>query len=311
MKVLVITGPTSTGKSDIAVLVAKKIGGEIISADSVQVFCGLNLLSGKITAEEMQNIPHHLIDICKPSKEFSASEHLTQTKNLIKEITIRGKVPIVVGGTGLYIKALDGNFSFGNTEKHEEFRSRLQKIANVQGSAFLHEMLYKICPQRANCISLNDEKRIIRALEIEEFGDNIIKTQLDENGKIKVADNKIEIKTVIIALDIPRQLLYEKINNRVDEMVKKGLLNEVKTLLDNGINENNQCTQAIGFKELIPYFNGEKSLDVCVEHIKQKSRNYAKRQLTLLRNMENVNFVDSQNKETAVLKIIEIFNQNK
>ena len=285
-KVLFILGPTGVGKSKMAVDLAQKFNGEIISADSVQVFCNLDIGSAKITKEEMQNVPHHCIDILPPDAEFSVFEFVEMTKKKIEEIVSRHHLPIIVGGTGLYVKALILGYDFGGSGKKTERREELRSIAKEKGLDFLYEKLVKMSPEMAENISRNDEKRIVRAIEICELGE-------------KPKMNESNIDAMIFSLDRERSVLYDKINKRVDKMISDGLVDEVKGLLKKGLNENNQSMKAIGYKEVVSYLKNEISYDEMVELIKKHSRNYAKRQLTFNRGIEGLTFIDVENYEQA------------
>ena len=234
-KVLFILGPTGVGKSKMAVSLAQKFNGEIISADSVQVFCKLDIGSAKITKEEMQGVPHHFIDILPPEAEFSVFEFVEMTKKKINEIISRNHLPIIVGGTGLYVKALILGYDFGGSGKQEGKREQLKRQAHEEGLDVLYERLKNLSPEMCEKISPNDEKRIIRALEICETGE-----------KPRMHDS--DISPLIFSLDRERSVLYETINARVDSMLENGLVDEVKGLLEYGLTENNQSMKAIGYK---------------------------------------------------------------
>lgn len=280
-KVLIITGPTAVGKSDYAIEIAKKLNGEIISADSMQIYKGLDIGSGKITHEEMQGVPHHLIDIKEPLQEFSVYEFVELTKNSIKEILARNRLPIIVGGTGLYIKALVENYDFACTNKDSKIREKYQLLADEKGNDYLYNLLLSRSEVVANKISVADRKRIIRALEI-----------LDNSGVKEINSQETIYDYKVFALNMPREQLYEKINLRVDKMFTLGLENEVRLLYNKGLNSDCQSMKAIGYKEFIPYFEGKMTLNEVKELIKQHSRNYAKRQLTWLRSMPYVKWLD-------------------
>lgn len=295
-KVVIILGPTGVGKSSISIDLAQELNGEIISADSIQIYKGLNIGSGKITTEEMKNVKHYMIDILNPDEEYSVEEYVKQTKILIKEIQAKNKLPIIVGGTGLYLKALVNNYDFSNTPKDNNLREKYEKIANEKGLDYLYKLLIELDNNRAKQINKNDKKRIIRALEVCNNKNNI-----ETKANIFKEEN---IKYVIFALTLDRQKLYEKINKRVDLMFNSGLEKEVKELYNSGLNENNQSMKGIGYKEFIPYFKGEKNIDEIKDLIKQHSRNYAKRQLTWLRGMD-LNWIDVESIESAKTKIKE------
>ncbi len=296
-KVVFILGPTAVGKTFVGVNLAKKFGGEIISADSVQIFCGLDIGSAKVTKEEMNGVVHHGIDICQPIEEFSVFDFVEYTRKKIIEISNRGHLPIVVGGTGLYIKALVLGYNFGGVDKDEILRAKLEKIADKEGNDALFERLKALDPKMAENTDKNNQVRLIRALEIALF-----------HGEKKTSS--VDVEPLIIALNKPRDLLYADINIRVDEMISAGLVEEVCSLKAKGLTKENQSMHAIGYKEVLSHLDGEISLERCVELVKQHSRNYAKRQMTFLRGMENVVFVDAIDKTKAlasVEKLVEDF----
>lgn len=268
-RALFVLGPTGVGKSGFAIKLAKLFDGEIISADSVQVYKGLNIGSAKITADEMQGVAHHAIDILQPDQEFSVFEFVVLTKKLIAQINQKGKLPIVVGGTGLYVKALLEGYDFGGSGRNSQFREKLWAMDENQ----LFAMLQKVAPERAAQIEVNDKKKLIRALEIVEFG-----SQPKSHGT--------NINFLAFALTMPRERLYEKINARVDEMVEQGLIKEVADLKAQGLTEQNQSMKAIGYKEVLWFLDGKIQKQQMIDLIKQHTRNYAKRQMTYLRGMK-------------------------
>lgn len=278
-KALFILGPTGVGKSEMAIRLAKEFDGEIISADSVQIFNGFDIGSAKITKQEMQGVVHHAIDICEPNQEFSVYDYVCLTRSLIADINKRGHLPIIVGGTGLYVKALLEGYNFGDANKHEDFRNELELYALAHGNLALWQKLESLDKAMAEKISPNNVKRIIRAIEIKTFGNSQTKVKTD-----------IDFKAFALILD--RQKLYERINKRVDIMIKCGLVKEVENLLNSGINENAQPMQAIGYKEIVAFIKGKTDLQTAIELVKQHSRNYAKRQFTFLRGMSQVQMLD-------------------
>lgn len=285
-KVLFILGPTAVGKTYFSVKLAQKFNGEIISSDSVQIYRGLDIGSAKVTKDEMQGIPHHAIDILEPEEEFSVYEFVEYTRKKIDEIIARNKLPIVVGGTGLYVKALLGGYNFGGTEKDEKLRQELEKLAKEKGNDYLFEMLKQKDEKLAEKTDKNNLVRLIRAIEI--ASSNGEKTQ-----------NKVDIDALVVALNRERSLLYADINKRVDIMLRNGLIEEVEGLKKRGLTAQNQSMRAIDYKEVLAYLDGEYSYEQMVEILKQHSRNYAKRQLTFLRGMKNVHFVDTEDRAKA------------
>ncbi len=268
-RALFVLGPTGVGKSGFAIKLAKLFNGEIISADSVQVYKGLNIGSAKITTDEMQGVAHHAIDILQPDQEFSVFEFVVLTKKLIAQINQKGKLPIVVGGTGLYVKALLDGYDFGGSGRNSQFREKLWAMDENQ----LFAMLQKVAPERAAQIEVNDKKKLIRALEIVEFGS-------------KPKSHGTNINFLAFALTMPREGLYEKINARVDEMVEQGLIKEVADLKAQGLTEQNQSMKAIGYKEVLWFLDGKIQKQQMIDLIKQHTRNYAKRQMTFIRGMK-------------------------
>lgn len=285
-KVLFILGPTGSGKSDIAVKLAKKYNGEIISADSVQVYKEFNIGSAKVTKTEMGGITHYGIDIKSPTEEFSVYDYVQYTLQKIEDIIKRRKLPIIVGGTGLYVKSLIEGYNFGDTEKHQDFRTELEGEIKQHGLDYVYQKLCQKDGKLASTIDKNNPARVIRALEIATYG----------RGKEKTNDCQYDFKLIAITLD--RETLYKKINARVDKMIQDGLIEEV-TSLYNKYGESVQPMKAIGYKEVLPYLKGETQKQTMIDLIKQHTRNYAKRQLTFLRGIGNVTYIDNNDKEKA------------
>ena len=289
-QVLFILGPTAVGKTAVSVEIAKLFDGEIISCDSVQIFRGLDIGSAKVMEEEKQGIPHHLIDIKEPTETFTSFQFVEEMKKKITEITSRGKLPIVVGGTSLYVKSLILNYNFGGVGVDEEFRDKLNKLLEEKGLESLYERLSSEDKTLAENIDRHNPQRVIRALEISHF-----------KGEKKTSES--EIDALVFALTLDRKTLYERINKRVDIMLKNGLIEEVKSLKDAGVTRDCQSMKAIGYKEVYAYLDGEISYDEMAELIKKHSRNYAKRQLTFLRGMDNINYIDVENLNDAIKEI--------
>ena len=289
-KVVFILGPTGVGKTKMSISLAKKFDGEIVSADSVQVFKGLNIGSAKITKNEMQGIKHYAIDILEPDEEFSVFDFVQYTKQKIEEISARGKLPIIVGGTGLYVKALTQGYDFGGTNPDKNLRKKLEKIAQEKGNDYLFELLKEKNPAMAEKTDKHNTVRLIRALEIALGG--------GEKSK-----NDVNFEFFLVALTRNREKLYEIINDRVDKMLEDGLIEEVEQLKKRGLSEKNQSMRAIGYKEVLAFLNGEYDRERMVELLKQHSRNFAKRQMTFLRGMNDVHYVDVENFEEAEKKL--------
>ncbi len=287
-KVVAILGPTGVGKSAMGINVAKKFNGEIISADSVQIFKEFDIGSAKINQSQMQTVKHYAIDIVRASENFTAYDFVIYAKETIDNIVKQGKLPIIVGGTALYVKALLENYNLGAT-KNEDLRHQLQEQLNEKGLDFLSDNLKKLAPDEAEKIDLKNPQRVIRALEIVLSNQNKTKQESPYDYKI-------------FALNRDREELYKIINSRVDEMFEQGLEKEVRLLLEK-YGDSVQPFKAIGYKEFLPYFKGEYSQQQLINLIKQHSRNYAKRQLTFIRGMQNVSWIDVKDKIIAQQQI--------
>ncbi len=277
-KIIVVCGATATGKSAVAIQLAKMLNTEIISCDSMQIYKNMNIGTAKITCDEMCGIRHHLLDIVAPTDDFSVSQYVQMAQQIIEELHSNGKIPIVVGGTGLYVDGLIYPMSFA-VNKNEQVRIRLTNELEMYGADYLHNKLKLIDPIEAEKIHKNNTKRLIRALEIyEESG--IIKSDMQEKEK------QLNYDVCMLFLNPPRQMLYDKINLRVDQMFENNLLEELKTLLTNGVNWSCQSMKAIGYKEFLPYFENQSCLDQVAQQIKLNSRHYAKRQITWFKRYE-------------------------
>lgn len=287
---LIIAGPTAVGKSDLSVELAKKLNGEIISVDSMQIYKYMDIGSAKIPKEEMGGIPHYLIDCVDPHKEFSVAEFKELATEKIKDIQNRGKLPILVGGTGLYINSIICNMNFAESDKDEAYREELEKIAEEHGNEYLHEMLKDIDLESYNSIHFNNRKRVIRALETYKLTGKPFSSFKAKNSIYETSYN-----IYYYVLNMDREKLYDRINKRVDIMFEKGLLEEVKALKAMGLTDDMQSMKGIGYKEILYYLDGKISLEQCIEMIKQGSRNYAKRQLTWFRKDPRAIFIDKDN----------------
>lgn len=298
---LILSGPTGVGKTDISIKIAKKIGGEIISADSMQIYKYMDIGSAKITKDEMEGIPHYIIDIAEPSDEFSVAQYKQLAERKIVELASDGKYPMLVGGTGLYINSLIFNYEFTGTYKDSEYRKYLEDLADKNGKEFVHEMLKEIDVNSYNRLYPNDLKRVIRALEVYKLTGKTI-SELNENQDIY----NIPYNVYYFVLNMDRERLYNRINRRVDIMLEKGLVDEVIKLKNMGYNSNMQSMKGIGYKEILYYLDGEISLQKAVEMIKQGSRNYAKRQLTWFRKDKRVKWIDKDkfNDEDEIVDFI-------
>lgn len=278
-KILVVTGPTATGKTTLSVELAKKLGGEIVSADSMQIYRGMDIGTAKVTKAEMQNIPHHMIDIADPSEDYSVSRYVEEADAAVRGILSRGRLPIVAGGTNLYIDSLIAGLDFAEKAEDAALRESLNKQYDDIGGEAMLEHLRGFDPERAAKLHPADKRRIVRAVEIYILTGETI-TRHDEETK-KRPKRYDAVKIALTFAD--RAVLYDRINARVDKMVSDGLFDEVKGLLDSGLSPACTSMQAIGYKEPAAYFRGEMSKDAAIELIKLSSRRYAKRQLTWLR----------------------------
>ena len=298
-KVIVIVGPTASGKTALSIELAKKINGEIISCDSMQIYKDMNIGSAKPTIEEMQGIKHYLIDEIEPTQRFSVAEYKKRAEKAIEEIIKKGKMPIVVGGTGLYANSLIYGIEYNEIKYDEKYRNELMKLAQTEdGLESLFEKAKKIDPKAMEKISKNDKKRIVRILEIYNSTGTTKTKQEKESRKKEV---KYDYK--VFALNMERSVLYERINKRVDIMLEQGLIEEVKNILKK-YNEFPTAMQAIGYKEIVEYFNGDLTKEEAIEKIKQESRRYAKRQLTWFKKIANVKWLDGLDKIQNNVNII-------
>ncbi|MCD7803696.1 MAG: tRNA (adenosine(37)-N6)-dimethylallyltransferase MiaA [Oscillospiraceae bacterium] len=283
-KLIVICGPTASGKTELSVSLAERFDGEIVSADSMQIYKDISVATAKPTPEEMRGIRHHMIDFLSLSEEFSVADYVRLAGERIKGIADRGKVPIVCGGTGLYISSLINGISFDETCSSTELREELSRLAEEKGGEYLLDILREFDPESANRLHPNNLMRIIRAIEVYKIS-GVTMTEAN-----KLSQKESPYDPIMIGLNYSdRELLYERVNLRVDRMLEMGLLDEAKMVLS----MENVATagQAIGYKEFKPYFAGEKSLEECVESVKQDSRRYAKRQLTWFRRDERINWI--------------------
>ena len=294
-KVIVIVGPTASGKTALSIELAKKINGEIISCDSMQIYRDMDIGSAKPTKEEMQGIKHYMIDIVTPEERFSVAEYKKQAESAIEEILKKGKTPIVIGGTGLYANSLIYGIEYNEIKLDEQYRKELENIASTeQGLSNLYEQAVKIDSQAMRIISSNDKKRIIRVLEIY-HSTGKTKTELE----IESRKNGVKYDYKVFAINMDREILYERINKRVDIMLESGLIEEVKNILQK-YKEFPTAMQGLGYKEVVEYLNKEISEEEMIGKIKQETRRYAKRQLTWFR----------KNKETIWLNGLEDMQNN-
>lgn len=286
-KVIVICGPTASGKTSLSIELAKQINGEIISADSMQIYKDMDIGTAKPSTEEMQGIKHYLLDFVPPEERYSVAQYKIDAKKAIKEILEKGKVPIIVGGTGLYVDSLIYEIEYNDIKLDEEYRNKLEEIAEKQGLEVLYKKAQEIDPQAMQKISANDKKRIMRVIEIYKATG---KTKTEQ--EIESRKKPVEYDYKVFAINWERETLYQRINKRVDIMFEKGLLEEVKNLKAMGLTDDMQSMKGIGYKEVLYYLDGKISLEQCIEMIKQGSRNYAKRQLTWFRKDPRAIFID-------------------
>jgi tRNA dimethylallyltransferase len=284
---LVIVGPTGVGKSDLAVEIALLLNGEVISADSMQIYKLMDIGTAKITRDEMHGVPHHLLSVVWPDQEFTVADYVNLADEAIKEVCERNRVPIVVGGTGLYVKALLEDYLFPDSGADWEFRKNMSSYAAEHGAEALHRRLADIDPITAERLHPNDIRRIIRALEVYENSGKPLSQQI---SRADITSRRY--KSLQIGLNGPRELLYNRINSRVDEMLKMGLLDEVQALLAGGYANSIISMQALGYKELIGYFNGDYDFSAAIELLKRDTRRYAKRQLSWFRRDKEVIWYD-------------------
>lgn len=299
-KVIVIVGPTASGKTALSIELAKKIDGEIISCDSMQIYKDMNIGSAKPTIEEMQGIKHYMIDIAEPTERFSVAEYKKRSEEAIEKILQKVKVPIIVGGTGLYANSLIYNIEYNEIMLDEEYRKNLMKIAETEvGLATLYEKARSIDPVAMEKISSNDKKRIIRVLEIKHStGKN--KTELELESR----KNEVKYEYKVFAINMPREILYDRINKRVDIMIENGLIDEVENIIEK-YKEFPTAMQAIGYKEIVMYLKGELTKQEAIEKIKQESRRYAKRQITWFKKIENIKWIDGLKDKDENIKFIQ------
>ena len=302
IEVVAIVGPTASGKTALSIQMAKKFNGEIINGDSMQIYKGLDIGTAKITEEEMEGIPHHLLSFKDPTESFSVAEYQVLVRKKISEIQSRGKLPIIVGGTGLYVQAALYDFQFTKEEVELEARKKYYDELATIGPEAMYKKLAMLDPEIANSIHPNNTRRVIRALEMIELHGVSKAAEEYNRGNIPLYHH------LIIGLDMEREKLYERINLRVDLMMEKGLLEEVKYLWDQNIRDV-QSVQAIGYKELYAYFDGFITLEEAIEQLKQNSRRYAKRQLTYFRNKMDVKWIG--NDWSEIEKYSKFFNNKE
>ena len=297
-KVIVICGPTASGKTALSIELAKQINGEIVSADSMQIYKDMNIGTAKPTKEEMQGINHYLIDFVSPDERYSVADYKQDAKKAIREIIKKGKVPIIVGGTGLYVDSLIYEIEYPNIEFNEKYREKLEKEVEEKGLEELYEKAQKIDGEAIQKISKNDKKRILRILEIyHATGKN--KTEQERESRKK----EVEFDYKVYALKWDREKLYERINERIDIMLEKGLIDEVKRVYTK-YNKFPTAMQGLGYKEVVEYLENKTTKEEMIEKIKQETRRYAKRQMTWFRKNKQTIWLNAEDKIQNNIQII-------
>ncbi|MEI3492576.1 MAG: tRNA (adenosine(37)-N6)-dimethylallyltransferase MiaA [Blautia sp.] len=286
---IVLTGPTAVGKTSLSISLAKAVNGEIISADSMQVYKGMDIGSAKIRKEEMQGVTHYLVDILEPEEEFHIVKFQELAKAALEEIYAKGKIPILVGGTGFYIQAVTRDIDFTQAEQETSYRKELEQFAKEKGAEYLHEKLREVDSKSAENIHANNVKRVIRALEFYHQNGTPI-SEHNEEQKQQTSPYNL----AYFVLTAPREILYERIDRRVDQMMEEGLLEEVKSLRERGCHRGMVSMQGLGYKEILAYLEGEYPLEEAVRILKRDTRHFAKRQLTWFRREQDVIWVDKE-----------------
>lgn len=287
--IIILTGPTAAGKTELSIKLAEAVGGEIISTDSMQVYKKMNIGTAKIMPEEMDGIPHYLVDELEPDEEFHVVRFQQMAKRAAEKIYEKGKIPIVVGGTGFYIQALLYDIDFSEEDADRGYRDRLKKLAEEKGNGYLHRMLAEVDPESAQAVHENNIKRVIRALEFyEKTGTKISMHNEQERTK------ESRYNFVYFVLTHERKILYDRINQRVDRMIEAGLIDEVRQLACEGYTKDMVSMQGIGYKEVFDYLEGKQDLAETAERIKKDTRHFAKRQLTWFRREKEVTMINRQ-----------------
>ncbi|MBD9159504.1 MAG: tRNA (adenosine(37)-N6)-dimethylallyltransferase MiaA [Clostridiales bacterium] len=297
-KVIVICGPTASGKTALSIELAKKINGEIVSCDSMQIYKEMDIGTAKPTKEEMQEIPHYMINTIFPNERYSVADYKKDAKKAIREIIKKGKVPIIVGGTGLYVDSLIYEIEYPDIKFDEKYRQELEEQVRKDGLEKLYNKAKKIDPEAMLKISSNDKKRILRVLEIYKATG---KTKTEQERKSR--EKEPEFDYLVYGLNMPREKLYERINLRVDIMIKQGLIKEVEEIYKK-YNEFPTAMQGLGYKEVVEYLEGHLTKEEMIEKIKQETRRYAKRQMTWFRKNKQTIWLDTENTKQNNLQII-------
>ncbi|MDD4320862.1 MAG: tRNA (adenosine(37)-N6)-dimethylallyltransferase MiaA [Acidaminococcaceae bacterium] len=295
-KVIVILGPTATGKSNCGIMLAHKLDGEIISGDSMLVYKHMDIATAKPAAQELSEIKHHLINVLEPSEKFNVVDFKERATTLIHDINARGHMPIIVGGTGLYIKALLENYDFAQAQAVGNLRVDLENYAIKEGNQALHQRLAQVDAKAAKKLHSNDRRRVIRAIETAMQGEEVSQKHAHASP----------YDVTVFGLHMPRELLYPRINKRVDSMVDAGIFEETKKLLAMGVPEDAQAMKSIGYRQILAYFHGEYDKNTCIDKIKQATRNFAKRQFTWYKKMPYIQWLEVGEPLTTEIYVAEM-----
>ncbi len=297
---IILTGPTAVGKTALSIELAKAVGGEIISADSMQVYRHMDVGSAKVTPEEMQGVPHHLIDVLDPDEDFNVTRFQSMAKEVMEGIYARGHVPVIAGGTGFYIQALLYDIDFKANDDSPAIREELERIGEEKGSRYLHEMLREVDPESADTIHANNRKRVIRAIEYYRMtGQKISEHNKEEH------DKESPYRFYYYVLNCDRALLYERIDQRVDIMLESGLVDEVAMLKNMGCKRGMVSMQGLGYKEILDYLDGNCTLEEAVYILKRDTRHFAKRQITWFKRERDVRWLELENFGGSRRKVLE------
>ena len=292
-KLIVVLGPTAVGKTALSIALAKRFSTEVISGDSMLIYRNMDIGTAKPSIEEQDGVVHHLVDIIEPTESFDVTTFIEMARAKIRKINERGQVPILAGGTGLYIKALLEGYQFNVTPQNEAFRQEMETVAREQGVEELHRRLAEVQPETAARLHPNDIRRVIRALEVATFGGETVSQEKED-------ETACLYDVAVIGLTSERSLLYERINQRVDQMMADGLLDEVKGLLESGVPADAQSMKGIGYKELVAYLDGKCTLEEAVDEIKKGTRHFAKRQFTWYRKMPYIDWYEVKTKKDII-----------
>ena len=306
---VIISGPTAAGKTDLSVSLAKLINGEIISADSMQVYKGFDIGTAKTTSEEMSGIKHYLIDELEPDEEFNIFEFKTRAEKYINEIVSKGKIPVIVGGTGFYIQSVIYDVNFSEEGADRSYRKQLEHTAVEKGPGYLHDMLKSIDPSSAEAIHANNVKRVIRALEYHHETGQMI-SEHNQEQRAKGSDYNF----AYFVLNRERSVIYDRINRRVDKMIEDGLIDEVQKLIASGVSPDSLAMQGLGYKEIYAYLDGRLSLEDAISLLKQSTRHFAKRQITWFKRERDViwlNYEDFNSRQEMLDAMIRILSDKK